>query len=310
MKSPLKFSNPVIAAMVTLLFACVIWGATGPFMKFTLQTVPIFSLAFIRFMTASLFLLPFIYQKLKVDKKDFQLFLLAAMGGVSVHIPLFFWGVKLTTAINAGIISSSLPIFSLLIAHYLLRDKITRNLSIGAILGMAGILLIIGKDVFSNGITLSPVGDVLILLATICFVMYEMVSKKLSKTYPPLVITFYTFFIGSLALLPPVIFENMNDSTWTSHLSTGVILGILYGIFMSSLLAYSLWEWGLSKIPASRVGFFFYIDPVVSTVVSVLLFSEKITIPFIIGSILIFGGLIFAQGHLPYHPRVFKKYAS
>src|SRR5258705_3308875 len=94
--------------------------------------------------------------------------------------------------------------------------------------------------------------------------------------------------------------EWMKDPTWTQHLQTASVLGILYGIFFASIGGYMLWSWGLSKLSEGKVGFFFYLDPVVSTIAAVLLLSEKITLPFVIGAVFIFAGIFIAEGHFPY----------
>lgn len=287
-------------AFLALIIATSIWGATAAVMKLTLLTIPPFSLAVIRFGAASLLLLPFVYSKLKVQTKDIPLILLATAGAVSIHIPLFFFGLKLTTALNAGIIISTTPIFTLLFARAFLSEKISSKLIIGAIFGIAGLLFIIGKDLMS-GVTLSPLGDIMILASILMFVIYEIASKKLFVNYSPFVINFYAFSLGSLTLLPFALNE-LGTSAWITNITETSIIGIVYGIFLSSFAAYSLWQWGLSKLPASRVGFFFYLDPVVATIAAIIILGEKITLTFILGSLLIFLGLLLAEGRLPYHP--------
>lgn len=288
-------------AFLALIVAASIWGASAAIMKLTLLTVPPYTLAFIRFGAASLLLLPFVFRKLRVETKDIPLLVLATVGAVTLHIPFFFFGLTLTTALNAGIIIASTPLFTLLFAHLFLSERVPRNLILGSVLGMAGIGLIIGKDIVSRGISLSPIGDFLILMATLMFVFYEIASKKLFVRYHPSVITFYAFAFGSLSLSPFALQEFQTDSQWLITAPPGAFWGILYGIFLSSFAAYSLWQWGLSKLEASRVGFFFYLDPVVSTIAAVVLLSEVITPLFVVGSILIFLGIFLAEGRLPYH---------
>lgn len=288
-------------AIFSLITASIIWGATGPIMKLTLKEVPLFSLAFIRFFTATLILLPFIYKKISVDKKDFFILIISAILGITLNISFFFLGLTLTTALNTGIIVASGPIFALIAGHFVLKEKVSKNLIIGAIVGILGISVIIGKDILSNGFHLSPLGDFFILITMLCFVFYQIISKELFKKYNPFVLTFYSFAIGALSFLPAMLFELQKEPLWFSSLSTNAIFGILFGIFFSSLAAFSLWQWGLSKIAVSKADFFFYLDPVVSTILAMVLLSEKITFPFVIGSILILLGIFFAEKRFPYH---------
>ncbi|MCL5969971.1 MAG: DMT family transporter [Patescibacteria group bacterium] len=269
-------------------------------MKQTLQEVPIFSLAFIRFFFASLLLLPFVIKKLKIDRTDILTLILSAILGVTLNIAFFFWGLTLTTAINSGIIIASTPIFTLIFAALFLSEKISKRLIYGVLFGLFGIALIIGKDLFEKGLSLSPFGDFLILIAVLSFVFYEIVSKKLFKKYNSFTITFYSFAIGALSFIPAAFFELKSNPAWILNLSNQATIGILYGVFFSSLAAYSLWQWGLSKIQASRVGFFFYLDPIASTIFAVILLSEKITFPFIFGSVFIILGLFISENNLIY----------
>ncbi|MDO8657761.1 MAG: DMT family transporter [Candidatus Levybacteria bacterium] len=288
-------------AILALISASIIWGLTGPIMKQTLVHVPIFTLAFIRFGAAALLLFPFVYNKLTIKKEDLPLLILCAAFGVTFNIAFFFLGLTLTSALNTGMIISTIPIVTLIFGALFLKEKITKKLIIGGIFGLLGIGIIIGKDVLQNGLYISPIGDFIILISMFSFVIYEILSKKLFKKYHPLTITFYAFLIGSISFFPASFYEFRNVQNWMANLPLSAILGIIYGIFFSSLSAYSLWQWGLSKIDVSRAGFFFYLDPIASTLGAVLILSEKITEPFILGAILIFLGLFFAEGRLPYH---------
>lgn len=288
-------------AILALTLASIIWGATPAIMKVTLASVPPFSLALIRFGTASLLLLPLVSTKLRILRRDALLVLLAGLFGVGLHIPLFFLGLKLTTALNAGIFVTSIPIFTLLFANMWLKEKITPNLILGALLGTLGIGTIVGQDLLRVGITLSPLGDLLILLSTLSFVCFEMVSKKLFRRYRPLCVTFYSFAIGTVLFFPFAYAELLNDPVWPSRLPQEAVLGMLYGIFFSSFAAYSLWQWGLSKLDVSRVGFFLYLDPVVATIAAVLLLQEAITASFLVGSLLILFGLFLAERRFPHY---------
>lgn len=288
-------------AILALTLASILWGATPAVMKLTLATIPVFSLGFIRFGTAALLMLPFILRSrsLKIANQDVPLVIASGVTGVVIHIPLFFFGLTLTSALNAGLFVAAIPIFTILAAHLFLKELLTRKLLIGAFLGALGIGVIIGQDLLK--VTLSPLGDLLILFSTISFVAYEIVSKKLLSRYQPLVLTFYTFAIGALVFLPFAYSELMDQPNWPLMVSDQAVLGVLYGIFFSSFAAYSLWQWGLAKLEASRVGFFLYLDPIVATVTAVVLLSEQITPPFIIGAVLIFVGLFVAEQKFPHY---------
>src|SRR3989344_4662287 len=114
--------------------ATIIWGATAPIMKLTLQEVPVFSLAFIRMSLASI-----IFSKLKVKKRDLPMLTLAALTGVTLNLAFFFLGLKLTQAINAAFLIASVPIFTILAAHFYLKEKFNSRLILASLIAFAGV---------------------------------------------------------------------------------------------------------------------------------------------------------------------------
>lgn len=294
-----KNSSVSASVILALAGAAIIWGATAPIMKLTLKTVPLYSLAFIRFGMASLILLPTIKNRLHVNKEDIPILILSAIFGVTFNISFFFWGVSLTTALNSGIIFAATPILTLFFAKLFLKEKTTNQLIWGSLLGILGISVIVGKNIATDGVSLSSYGDLLILVALFSFTAYEILGKKLLEKYNFLTITFYTFTIGAISFMPAAAYELISEPNWYMRLNASSYLGIGYGIIFSSFLAYSLWDWGLSKSKAQNAGLFFYLDPISAIAFSVLLLSEKVTPVFIIGTILIFCSLFIAEGHLP-----------
>lgn len=294
----MKLHKSLTLAYLALLVSAMIWGATIPIMKLTLLSVPLFSLALIRFGGATLLLFPFVKDKLKIKRKHIFLMILAALTGTSLNIFFFFLGVSLTTALNTSILIASTPIFTFALAHFFLKEHVKKQFLIGAVVSMVGMYIIIGGDFFTSGIQLSPKGDLLILLAVLCSAVNVIVSKKVYKYYTPSVVTFYMFLIGALSFLPFALYEFASNSQWIYNLPPEAIGGIIYGILFSSFTAYLCWQRGLLKVDASKVGLFLYIEPITSTLLAVSLLNEKITMPFVIGAVLIMIGVIVAEGHL------------
>ena len=79
-------------------------------------------------------------------------------------------------------------------------------------------------------------------------------------------------------------------------------VGILFGVFLSSALAFGLFMFGISKIRAQEVGIFTYIDPVIAVLLAIPLLGEYPTPIFFIGSLCIFVGIMVAEGRLHWHP--------
>lgn len=285
------------SAYLALFVAAIIWGVTSPVMKLTLESVPLFSLAFIRFGCASILLFPFVKNNLKIKRKDVLLLILTALFGITGVIYFFFAGVKLTTAMNSSVLQGTVPLLSVIITFFFLKGKIQREIVWGLILGFIGVVIIFSDDLFVHGLKLAPQGDFLILLSSLSFAIYQFISKKLFKTYKPLPISFYTFLLGALSFFPFAYNEYTHNPHWLFTLPLSGYVGILFGVLLSSTVAFTLWQWGLSKIEATNAGFFLYFEPLTGSVAAFFLLREKITSQFLLGSILIFIGVFISQQH-------------
>lgn len=288
-------------AIIYLTVASLLWGATAPIMKLTLNQVPMFSLIVIRMTVAAIIMYFLFGQSLKVSPKDIKEFFFAAIFGVTLNLSLFFMGLKLTHAINASFLVATVPVFTLIAAHFALREKFTSRLVVSSLLALIGVAIIIGRP--DGTLTLKNLlGNILLLLATASWVVHEIVSKKLLKKYPGETVAFVAMAIGGLIFLPLALWETLANPTWIQTLSSQSILGILYGIGFSSLLAYWSWQKGLSLLPAGEASFFFYLDPVSGATLSIILLGEKITPALVSGGVLILSAVILAEHKRRAHP--------
>jgi len=286
-------------ALFAIFLAALIWGANTPIMKWSLGSIPLFSLAFLRFCLATLFIFPFAAKTLKVQKKDIHKIITAGLLGITFNVSFFFLGLKFTFAINAALIIATIPIFTIVAGQIFLKEKISIRLIFAALIATFGLLAIAGPPIFNFGPT-HLLGVIFLLLASVFWVGYEIVSKDLFIKYSPQTVTFYSFLIGSLSFLPMFFWEL--SSPWIANLNAQGLAGIIYGAIFSSAIAYFAWEYGLSKIGASEASFFFYLDPVSGVIVSVLLLGEKITPFLIFGGLLIISAVILAETERKEHP--------
>ncbi|OGD95666.1 hypothetical protein A3F02_02930 [Candidatus Curtissbacteria bacterium RIFCSPHIGHO2_12_FULL_38_9b] len=288
-------------AFFFLIVSALIWGANAPIMKWALENIPLFSLAFLRFAIASLIALPFVYKKLKIQTKDWPKMILASFLAVNPHIPLFLWGLKFTFAINAAFIIATVPILTIFAANLFLKEKLTAKLFSAAAVAIVGLTFIIGPPIFKLG-PKHLLGSILIFSGTLTWIGYEILSKKLFKVYKPQTITYHTIWIGTLTLFPFFLYELFQNPGWIGTIDHRGIMGIFYGAIMSSSIAYFMWQWGLSKLPVSEAGFFLYLDPISAVFFAIVLLGEKITFLYIIGAIFILFSVIFAEHHRKSHP--------
>lgn len=293
-----KINYPVLA----LIIANIIWGATSPILKYSLENIPPFSLAFIRFLLASLILFPFVHTKIDYPDLKNRWLWMYAFFGITLNIIFFFLALQRTPSINAPIIGSSGPILGLVGALIFLKEKVSKSAVVGTFVALLGIVVVILQPLLKSGLNTEMVGNLLMVLATLGAVIACMAGRKFLTPSNALGSTFWACLIGTLSFAPLMFWEYLQNPTWWGSLDIRGWVGIIYGGIFASCIAYATYNWALAKLPAYKTSVFTYIDPVAAIIIAVPLLGEKITPPFIIGSILVFLGILISERRIHYHP--------
>lgn len=297
---PIKLSN-WHKAIAAGLFAQLIWGVAGPMVKVVLYAVPPFSLLFLRCLFAALIL--FVIYEVKwsktikftqipfQDKKDI---FWAGFYGVFLNIALYFMAQKLTTVSDAWIIGSSGTIFVVVLSYVFMRERLAKTVYLGIGLAFLGTLVIIGTPLLQAG-TGSPLGNILMVGATLSAALSTFFTKRVVDKYPPLFITFCFFLVSVVCSLPFFLWEFVNQPTWMADLSGQSMLIITYLVLGSSILAYYFYTRSLVVLSPSIASTIAYSGAAISIGLSILFLHETLTIFFIVGAILIAIGLFLAE---------------
>jgi len=293
---------------IALITANFIWGINFVVAKITLQEFPPMSLAFLRFALASLFLAPFLFaqtKKIKIDKTDFPKLIGIGIFIITLNIAFFFEGIKRTSAIDASALILIIPLLSVLSGWLFLKEKIYLVNLLGIGLGFTGALIIIGLPQIISGTfsTQTIIGNILIILASISWVAGTVISKKILGKYSSLIITAIAFLVGTVTMVIPTAIEYIQNPLWPYQITILGLLGLSFMTLLSSISAYFLFEWGLSKTSMGMADIFFYIEPVVATLLAVTVLGEKLSYSFLIGAVLIVSGAIFGTLSKEIHHR-------
>lgn len=286
------------AGLLFLLGAVLCWGPAPVVSKLALAEVPQLSFAFLSRSLALLIICVLFLSKgyFKIDKKDLPQFILAGLLGAVFNVAFFLYGIKLTRASDAQAIFTVGPVINAVFAHFILKEKIKTVQMVGVLIGFVGALIIGGEDFFTTG-TLhlgNMWGNLLILMASISWVGYIIVSKELSVKYSPISITSYSFLVASVAFLPLAVFENLNGMNWVSGLGFIGVFGVVYQGIFASVIAFLTYQTGLKMTSAFLAGVVLYLNPVITTMVAVPVLGEKISAAFVIGTAFIIAGSIIA----------------
>lgn len=214
--------------------------------------------------------------------------LLYSVLGVVLNQLLFVKGLSLSTVINATLLGTTIPMFTLMISIFLGRDRATTRLAIGMLLATSGVIYLINpmRADFSGT---HSVGDLLIVANSISYGAYIALSKDLFKRYGALTVITW-IFIASSVLTIPIGAANISYSI-LSHLPAAIWLSMLYIILVPTVGAYYLNAWALARVPPSTVAVYIYLQPLIAFALAPLLLGETWSWRTAIAAGLIFAGV-------------------
>lgn len=279
---------------IFLALPIVFWALAFPFIKIGLEELSPINLTIIRLFIVCVIFLAILLMFPKafspLQKKDIiPIFLLGFFGVVIYHLGLNY-GETQISASAASLIIATIPIFTVLFAAILLKEKITKKIAFGIPISLIGVVIISFtgdvEDVFH--ITYIS-GALAVLVSALVAAGYTIAGKKLLQRYSALSLTVYAMLLGSLGLLPLLSPVLIQETTAMSLRGWGAVMFL--AIF-PTVVGYVLWFVALEIKTASELSVFLYFIPVLSTIISVLFFNEQITGFFLLGGVLVILGLI------------------
>ncbi len=251
--------------------------------------------------TAAFWLVGIFTKSEKVDRKDMKRMLLLAFFGVALNQILFFEGLNLTTPINASIIMVGTPILVLVMAHFVIGDKISGRKLLGIILGFSGAAFL----VLRNGhLTLSSdtvLGNLLVFVNAASYGLFLVMVKPLMSKYKPLTVMKWVFTFGLIFVVPVSVGKIIHTNF--SVIPLDIWLSILYVVVFTTIFAYFLNNYSLQRISPSANSSYIYLQPILASIVAVFAGKDKLTVTEIVASLLIFSGVYFVNKKKGKHPK-------
>ncbi len=287
----MKLTKPV--AHLFLFLVALIYGANYTIAKEVLDNGYIAPAAFIVLRIAFAVILFFIFARRfsdkKVEKKDWARLMLSGLFGAAANMLLFFYGLKHTTPIHAALIMTTTPILVLVMALFLRKEVISIKKILGIVLGMTGAILTIlsGKSLDFAQATTN--GDLMVFLNAASYAIYLIIVKDLLNKYHPLTVLKWVFLFGLFFVLP-IGAPAVSDIAWSSF-PISIWLATGYVLLFTTFFTYYLNVSALSIIPASTVSFYIYLQPILATIIAVLLGKDQFDVRDLFLLVMIFGGV-------------------
>lgn len=229
-----------------------------------------------RFAIAYLAMLMIAHKKIFSNSWQHELtFMLGGLFGGSIYFISENVALEYTLVSNVSLITSLSPLLTVLLIGFIYKtDRVGKETIFGSVLAFLGVGLVIFNSSFS--LSINPLGDLLSLLAALCWAIYSIIIKKLNPLYSALFITRKTFFYGVVTAIPFLLIEP-SITPPSVLLEPKLIANLLFLALFCSMFAYLMWAVINAKIGAVKAANYMYFQPVVTLVFSFLILGEKIS---------------------------------
>lgn len=291
-----------------LIFATATWGSAFIAGKIAVQDFEPATVAFLRFLGASVLLFPLMWltekNRIRPTLKDYSLFAVLGLTGIALYNICFFIATKHAPVIKSSLFIASNPVLIVLLSGIFLKETITKNHIIGMVTALIGVTFIITDG---HVLSLAEIGfetiDFVLLGAVICWALYSVVGKVVLKKFSSVESTTYAVAFGTLFLLPFALVE----TTWkdVQHADISTWIAIAHMSIFVTVVAFIMYYYGIKEIGAAKASIFINVMPVSAVLMATIFLNETFTLAHGIGAAFVLSGVYIGT-----NPKIFKKKIS
>ncbi|HUQ95363.1 MAG TPA: DMT family transporter [Bryobacteraceae bacterium] len=280
-----------------LLLMIFFWALNFIVARIALREFPSLLAASLRALLAGLVLLPvYLWKGRQYDHapwtaRDIPLMLLLGITGVTLNQVLFLVGLERTSTGHAAIITGLMPLQVLMLSAAMRLERLNGLRILGMAVALSGVGLL--QTVRGGNSNATFLGDLLIFLSGTMFATFAVLGKKLTARHGGLTVNTFAFLGGAIMLMPVMIWQGLKFDFGSVALQGW--LSLLYMAVFPSALAYLIFYYALTYIPASRVGSFGYLQPALATLLGALLLGDTIPTSLVAGGSLVLTGVFLTE---------------
>lgn len=283
-------------ALIAIIVVSMLWGTAGT-AKILLKSFDPFTAAFLRFSLASIVLFPFFLKEQRKNTSPLLPLIPIALLSTG-NILLFYWGLRTTTANATAVLYTTVPLIVALAAPKLIGETVTRIKLAGIGLGLVGALFIAILPSFERGQQISGdlTGNVFVLLAVLCWSGYTIASRTMlsTKQTTPITMTAVSIFVSTI-IFGILAIPQWKASYFSSFTTMNIFIIIQLGVFVT-VFTYLTLQWIIKHSSATTASLNQYLQPIFGILFNALFLGERLTVGFIIGSVIAFAGVVLASG--------------
>jgi drug/metabolite transporter (DMT)-like permease len=279
---------------VKLVLTALFWGGTFIAARVVTREIDAYSVAFLRFLTASVIL---VAVSIKVGgrpacvkgKHILQLFVLG-LTGVFAYNVFFFKGLKVVEAGRAALIVATCPVFITAFSAVFLKEKLSFLKLAGIFISLTGAVIVITRGDFSQIAGGSfGLGELYILGCVMCWVVYSLVGRQVMKELSPLAAVAYSSVVGTVLLFFPAVYNGLFEKIVGASFVEWICIGYL-AVF-GTVVGFVWYYEGVRRIGAVRAGLFINLVPVSGVALGFLILNEPVSFSLAVGGVLVITGV-------------------
>ena len=293
-------SNQKYEGNLALLVANVSWGLMAPFLKDLLNGGIITPMALsgyriiggaLLFWLIGMFVKPDKNACNSIERRDIVPLIIASLLVIGLNQVLIIVGMSLTSPVDASVVCSLTPIFTLIFGAILMGIAFTWNKALGVTIGLAGALIFVftGQADAETYVSNPVLGDVACLMAQVFGALYLVCFTKLISKYSLITLMKWMFLISGIAVLPFSL-PDMLAVDWSQVILMEYI-DLIFIILFGTCLAYMLIPVAQRRVEPTVIAMYNYLQPVVAVVFSVIAGLATFSITNAIATAMVFVGV-------------------
>lgn len=276
------------------LLAVLIWSGNAIVCKLAAGAIEPGVIAFYRWLLAWLLVTPFmartVWQQRQQIRPHLRRLMILALLGMMLNQSLGYYAAQSISAVNIGILNALIPLLTVLLSLWLLRDTPTLGIATGSVLSFAGLLWLVSEGqparLLAQGISQ---GDLLMMLSVFTYALYGVLLKRWSLPFSGWMMLYLQMSAALLWLLP----DFLRSESWA--LTADNLPLVLYAALPASLLATLFWLQGVRHLGANRTAIFMNLLPLFTTLFAVLWLGEQLQSYHLWGGSLTLLGVLLCQ---------------
>jgi drug/metabolite transporter (DMT)-like permease len=287
--------NNKVKTYTALILSMIFWAFSFIWFKVANKNFPPVTIVFLRLVISIIILTTYLFLSkgfMKIRKGDFRLFLMLAVFEPFIYFIGESFGLTYVSATVCSVLISTIPVFATIGAWIIFREKLKVINYAGIIISFIGVLVfIINRD---GTVSYNIRGLLLIFLAVVSAVGYNLTLSRLVHNYNPVYIVNVQNIIGGILFLPIFVISDLGSFFGRSY-TPGMFLPIAALAFFASCSAFILFAYSVAKIGMLKANVFTNFIPVFTAIFAFVLVGDRLSIQNIIGMVIVITGILMAQ---------------